>query len=490
MKRIFLLLVMLNLVLFIHVYGQSTGGVSEEEIATISGINNWDNDSFREEWAYSVGLQAYIWGYPLVDHYNRFIIQSEKPALAIGTIQGKDAAPVGTINHICFLSNFTTPLERFIGAPNQDVLYGNTYFDLTDEPVVLRIPDMGDRYWIAEMCYSTTEVFASPGTRRGSVPGKYLIVGPDWDGSIPDDIVEVLHAPDNKVNILFRVLVNGKEDIPIVRPLINNVTSGTLCEIDTIPTTIDYQALPRVELPNSERDWVPDDSFWSVFRLAIQNTLHRQNESALIALFQQTGLNTSDDQAINRGLSRAITQGRAMVWDKSRFNNLGSDTLPYGWNTVLRGGEFGTDYLTRAAQAPGNTYIHLPEDCLYYYQEVDSQGMELNGKNRYSIHFSRENLPPHSPKAFWSLTVYDDSTFLFENPFDRYNVGSATSPPVAYNEDGSLDILLQSDKPAEYESNWIPIVEDEPFQLYLRVYMPDQSALDGSYYPPPVEKIE
>jgi hypothetical protein len=50
------------------------------------------------------------------------------------------------------------------------------------------------------MCYSTTEVFASPGTRRGSVPGKYLIVGPDWDGSIPDDIVEVLHAPDNKEN--------------------------------------------------------------------------------------------------------------------------------------------------------------------------------------------------------------------------------------------------------------------------------------------------
>jgi hypothetical protein len=66
----------------------------------------------------------------------------------------------------------------------------------------------------------------------------------------------------------------------------------------------------------------------------------------------------------------------------------------------------------------------------------------LNGKNQYWIHFDKENLPPNNSKGFWSLTVYDDSTFLLENTYTMYNVGSVTEPPIIFNEDGSLDIYL------------------------------------------------
>lgn len=486
-KGAFFWLIIFSLVFVLHAYAQTPGENLQGSVKTPTGVINWANDTLRENWAYTTGVQAYIWGYPLVDHYNRYLSLRKNTKLAIGTVNGSDAGPAGTIDHICFLSNFTTPKERYIGCPNHDTLYGYTFFDLEKEPAVLRIPDMGDRYWIAEMCYSTTEVFSSPGTRRGSKPGNYLIVGPDWGGNVPDDIVEVLHAPDNKVNILFRVLVRGESDLKNVRPLINNITSGSLSEIDSIPKTIDYNQLSRVEVPN-EIDWAPDDTFWEVLRAAMQNTEYRENESALVEIFRQTGLNTSDDEALNHGLSRALTDGRNMVWDKTQFRNLGSDTLKFGWNMVLSGGTFGTDFLTRAAQAPKNTYIHLPEDCLYYYQEFDSQGEELNGKNRYKIHFDKENLPPYDKKAFWSLTVYDTTEFLIANPYNRYNVGSDTEPPIMYNENGSLDLFLQTDKP-ENVSNWIPVPRDQPFYLYLRVYIPEQSALDGRYNPPPVERV-
>ena len=452
---------------------------------------NWENSTLREEWAYTIGTQAYIWGYPLVSDFSRFAAASTIKDYEIKAINGTDgvlldATPGAPINHICFLSNYANPAERRVVCPNQDTLYGAAYLDLAKEPVVLRIPDMKGRYWIAEMCAFNTDTFASPGLRRGSKPGSYLIAGPDWNGTVPKDIVEVIRSPSNKVEILFRVMMRGQSDRPNVLPLINQVTSAPLSEINSTPMTIDYDKLPRVVAPNYI-EWVPDnETFWKELTEAIRTTDQNENETALITLFNQTGLGISNDPAIIRGLSRALVAGRAMVDDKARFRNLGSTKLNYGWTVDLNGGRFGNDYLTRAAMADTNIYLHLPEDCLYYYQEFDSNGAVLNGANNYTIHFDKDKLPPNDPKAFWSITVYGTDYFLVENPANRYAIGTVTEG-LRYNKDGSLDVYLQNDKPEGNESNWLPVPK-EPFLLYMRVYMPSPSALGGGYNPPPVAK--
>jgi hypothetical protein len=86
--------------------------------------------------------------------------------------------PRSPINHIYFLTHYALPEERAIVVPNVDTLYGSNWLDLSQEPIVLRIIDMGGRYWIFEMFDFYTDVFASPGTRRGSTAGLYLIAGP------------------------------------------------------------------------------------------------------------------------------------------------------------------------------------------------------------------------------------------------------------------------------------------------------------------------
>jgi hypothetical protein len=447
---------------------------------------NWDNETLREEWTYTIGVQAYIWGYPLVSQYNRFIGVSKNQELHIKSVNGFDAVPGAPINHICFLSNYANPTERKIVAPNVDTLYGSTLLNLTKEPIVLRIPDMKDRYWIAEMCEYNTDTFASPGLRRGSKPGSYLIAGPGWNGTIPEGIVEVIRSPTNKTMLLFRVLMRGESDRKNVIPLINQITSAPMSEINNTPTTIDYDKLPRVEEPNVTPDWVPDVIFWEELRAAIKTTEHRENEKALIALFNQTGLGVSEDPAIIRGLNRALKDGKAIVEDKARFKNLGP-MLNYGWTLIITGGRFGTDYLTRAAVADSFIYANLPEDSLYYLQEFDRIGEKLNGTNRYLIHFDEENLPPIDPRAFWSVTVYNEDYFLEEHPANRYNIGTVTEG-LKYNKDGSLDVHLQYDKPEGNESNWLPVPK-EPFLLVMRVYMPGPSALNNTYNPPPVVKV-
>jgi len=74
-----------------------------------------------------------------------------------------------------------------------------------------------------------------------------------------------------------------------------------------------------------------------------------------------------------------------------------------------------------------------------------------------------------------------------ENPFNRYMVSDRSG--LAQNPDGSVDIYLQSTAPAGHESNWLPTPTGK-FILWLRVYMPGATILDGSYKVPPVIKVK
>lgn len=487
MKQIIGVILVCALLAGVHACGEMDGSQDESPVWAESGIVNWDNETMREEWAYSAGLQAYIYGYPMVDFLNRYAVVESVDEMFVGTVNGEDSKPMATINHICFLSDYASPSEQSIGNPNADTLYGTTYFNLESGPVIIRVPDMQDHYWIAELCRLNNEVFASPGTRRGSKPGNYLLVGPGWSGTIPDDIVEVIKAPENVAYVLFRVLMKKQEREQIL-PLINQITSGTLEEIDTIPLSIEYANLTRIEQPNVYRDKTPDDTFWQTMRTALDIAAIPDDEKALVETFRQTGLGLSEDPAITRGLNRAMQEGKTMISDKSQYQNLGPDTLPGGWNVVLRGGDFGADYLTRAAQVNNNTYIHLREDALYYYNTVDSTGEILDGNSRYRIHFNADGLPPNDQRAFWSITVYGQNQFFVRHPSGRYNIGTVTEP-VHVNTDGSVDLFLQYDQPEGNDTNWLPIPQ-EPFLLNFRVYMPDSQALDGKYYPPAVVRAD
>jgi hypothetical protein len=86
-------------------------------------------------------------------------------------------------------------------------------------------------------------------------------------------------------------------------------------------------------------------------------------------------------------------------------------------------------------------------------------------------------------------TSYDGTAgYLVENPIGRYLVNSTTEGLLA-GDDGSLTIPIQHEPPdGEHASNWLP-APDGPFYLALRIYWPEQAALDGTWAPPPVERL-
>jgi hypothetical protein len=91
----------------------------------------------------TVGRMAYVWGWPLVNAANRAAAFSMVPAPGL-----PDGVVPVAYNRLTMLTGYMAPNQRFIGCPNQDVVYGAGFFDLDNEPTVFQVPDFGDRFWV------------------------------------------------------------------------------------------------------------------------------------------------------------------------------------------------------------------------------------------------------------------------------------------------------------------------------------------------------
>jgi hypothetical protein len=157
-----------------------------------------------------------------------------------------------------------------------------------------------------------------------------------------------------------------------------------------------------------------------------------------------------------------------------------------GWTTMYGCGEPGNGILLRGACAI--TFmgpINVPQEAMYWTTKVDEAGQKLSGEHDYSMHFAAGQLPPN--QAFWSLTMGDAKNHFVANPLNRYSVSDRSG--LAQNPDGSVDIYIQNAAPAGHESNWLPAPSGN-FILWLRVYLPGQTVLNGKYKVPPVVEIK
>jgi len=82
--------------------------------------------------------------------------------------------PIDPLNELAMLADYIDPDIRVVAHPNQDVVYGFGIFALEQEPVVVQVPDFGERFWMYQICDQRTDSFASfgsPGRSQGNLFG-------------------------------------------------------------------------------------------------------------------------------------------------------------------------------------------------------------------------------------------------------------------------------------------------------------------------------
>ncbi|WOB09997.1 DUF1254 domain-containing protein [Piscinibacter gummiphilus] len=357
------------------------------------------------------------------------------------------------------------PDDREVVSPNNDTVYSNAWLDLSQGPVVIDTPDMGDRYWTLGLLDAWTNPFAYVGRRTtGNRRQRTLVHGPAGPGPMPaGGVSQVIAAPGDDVWLIGRTLVDDRPaDLEAVRALQAEFRMSRPDGSDAalrFDTALDGRV---VDAPSA-----------SLYLSTVEAALRRNPPAA--------------DESLAWPLAPdAVAALLPQVFDELRQQDQPHD-LGGGWALpVAVRTHWGQDVLTRARVARNLIGALGIEEAMYPTAEVDADGRTLDGSHAYELRFAPD-AGPHVG-AFWSLTMYRRSDCLFvANPIGRYSIGDRT-PGLRREADGSLAIRVQATDPGPGH-NWLPAPPAEAFYVVLRLYQPAAEHLSFQYRYPPLRRL-
>jgi len=428
------------------------------------------------------GRMAYLWGWPMVNQINRRagFAKIPEPGRLGGVIP---AAPIG---YAGMLTDYIAADEHFVTCPNQDTVYGAGFMTLEKQPVVIQVPDFGDRFYTYQIVDHRTDSFASIGKQYGTKPGHYLLVGPSWSGTPPAGISAVCRSSTDLAAVFPRVFQDDTpEDKVAIQTLLNQIMVYPLTEFDGKMKTKDWKKAPSFPAPpgagKGETKWVLPDKFFDQLPEVLRTVPPLPGEESLYGMMKALLDAAGKDPQIKAALTKvAFTAEEELIKPLFEFHNNGRP-IGNGWTSPSNGARWGTDYLSRAATAKSNMFDNAPEETRYIYTDFDKDGQRLTGAKRYTVTFAPGQTPPVN--GFWSLTVYNKEHLFEPNRLNRFSLGTK-SKSMKQNADGSLTLYFQHDSVGkEKEANWVPTPKDN-FSLYIRAYWPKPEILEGRWVPP------
>lgn len=437
-------------------------------------------------YARAVAQMAYAWGWPLVNLQSRRLMYEQVPVIGL-----LGPTPVAPVNQLAMLADYIDPDVRLVAHPNQDVVYGFGALALDKEPVILQVPDFGERFWMYQLADQRTDSFAQVAKIYASKPGFYLIVGPDWQGEKPPGVEAVLRSPTPTGVVIPRVfMADTAQDREAIQPLLNQIAMYPLSSFDGKVKTIDWRHLPKLPMPKAAGDkpagemkWVTPQRFFAQLKGVLATVPPLPGEEALYGQFRALIAAGETSPAIAKVLQDTAVQSEQELVDPLFYLSSNGVRIANGWNRPFNNAAFGTDYLTRLAVAKSNIFENGVRETTYLFREEDGDGQRLTGQRSYTLTFPPGQTPPVS--GFWSLTLYDPLHFFAANEIKRYSTGTKNRD-LKYNADGSLTLYIQHQRPTEDKvSNWLP-APDEAFALTLRAYGPLDVLIKGDWTPPPL----
>jgi hypothetical protein len=436
----------------------------------------------------ALAVEAWLYGYALLS-----IAVTARQATNVAA-PSVNRAPV---NQIANRRAFPDASFTAVVAPNVDTLYSSAHLDLTAEPLVFQWPAFGQRYFLFPFLDAWSNVIVTPGSRTtGQGAGTMILAGPDWDGAVPAGIdlpadAIGVRAPTQHAWFIGRIYSTGtNEDLAAVHALQDHLTLTPLSQWGTSTAPPAGAVDPAIDMttpPVAQVNAMDAATYFGQLAALTGSNWPYPADAPFLARLASLGVEPG--KAFELNALDPGTQQALMAAPKAGLEHIvrdGPTALPSknGWTLLLSGGNYGTDYLVRAFVALIGLGANRAEDAFYPNARVDSAGQALDGANNYIVHFDSE--PP--VRGFWSLTAYTAERFLVPNPIDRFAIRG--SDPIAKNPDGSFDLVVQATSPgSERDANWLP-VPAASFSLTLRLYWPEDSALDGSWPMPTIVKAE
>lgn len=423
---------------------------------------------------------------------------------------------------------------------NADTVYYMATLDLTDGPVVIEQPS-GGLGTINDMWFQWVIDIGRPGPDRG-LGGKYLIVGPGYDGPLPEGGYFVAHSKTNHALYAVRAFIedgndpkppvdNIKENLKIYRYQPGSYGTPIAKALEGTVRLAQEPAIPEmkfIEGSGLSFNTIPpsDYRFFEMINENVQNEPATSYDVELAGQLAAIGIVKGQDFAPDDHMKAILTDaaavgqavGRALTW---RFPDMHPDWAYYEdsrWSSPLwQGGAFFETpppryedgvfkpnpptgartldartafYYSAILDSPA-MIMRLPDaGSQYLFGALDNHGEPFDGSKTYKV-----TLPKNIPaRAFWSLTLYDNQTrSMLQTPqkYPRAGSQSYPSPAAEAGADGSTTVWFAPEQPDGVgRGNWIQTDPEKGWFTLLRLYSPLPPFFDKSWRPREIELVE
>lgn len=451
-KPLDILIILMTMVIMMTAYSVQAIAEGSEPAEASASLSTVDD-------MYSLLEDAYIYAYPLV--------LMEYTAKTIPE------------NRLVHARKLADPESRSVVTMNVDTLYTQIMVNLEKEPMVLTLPE-SDRFMelqVMDAWSNTVAVFDQEGA--------YAFVRQGDDVELPEGITRV-ELPTQMAWVLGRILLKDEEDTANViklqdamdyRPLSiylsgeeYDATNGSGINNDIVPV-------------RAVAGLTPDEFFDLANELMVANPPAEADKDMIDSI---SVLNVGPGLDFDSGILNDDDGSGWAEMQKRFYADIDEGARQFsqklGQWSYFGGpiGDFGTEYTYRASVAVSGFGANTVEVAIYPKRSVDEDGNEFEGGRDYIMHF--DSLPPvqEGSQGFWSVTAYDNESFLIPNALKRYNVNDRSDYKL--NDDGSLDVLLTSNEAliesgAGENGEYLLPTSEEGFHLFLRIYLPDVEKL-------------
>lgn len=351
--------------------------------------------------------------------------------------------------------------------------------------------------------YSINIKVISPRTTNSWARDEYVLVGPSFNGSLPNKFDEdhIIRCLTRFVLVAIRTALFNSHDVPNVKAIQKGYTISSLNGLKLKKTNV--PVFPWISREEVAKHSPEPQVFFTYANFIINYMAIEDYESDLFRRFAKIDVGPSMNfvgQEMSPEMYKDIRDG---ITNGSDILDHGNNTtivvngwrLPYSQPKIVH-----SDYFTRAyVLRLGGLYGNAPAEAIYRVSRQDIDGNVLDSSNKYTLTFATGQFPPVNSGGFWSATIYDHLGLPVHNTIDRYLIG-IYSQGLKYDDIGALTLYIQRKKPDDkaISANWLPAPDPEfdaergyeigAFEIIMRIYWPTQAALDGPYFPPAVRK--
>jgi hypothetical protein len=461
--------------------------------------------TLMEELKFQEATQAYIWALPLIN--------------TLGMKFGSETVFGAGYNILPIWKERLDP-KTLVTTPNSDVIYAMSYVDMGETgPIVFEAPPNLQGilldFWQRPIPVDDGEFAGDVGLPGpdGGKGGKFLVLPPGYVGDVPEGYY-VYRSGTNNLFVFLRAFYQDPKDLS---PAVAVMEQAKIYPLN-LPAAerkpmqfpnasgVPANMLPRSDIAAFEQlKWLVDREgrnlagpdglgiLASAGLVAGRPFASDVDTKAILDAAAKTGYKMS--RAI--GLAPTVSGRDYNVWkDRQWLNPVNNAAEPgpdktmdlafrnraAGFTEVEPRAWFSTDYYSispgMVSQTPGR-------GAAYQVAFDDADGAPLDGDKAYKL-----KLPPNVPaKLFWSLTLYEteNASGLATESRRFPSLGSRDNP--VKNGDGTIDLFIRSKAPEGKEANWLATAPGRGFFAILRLYGPEQSAIDYSWKPGDIERV-